>query len=173
MRFKRTMLGIAGVAMVAGLATATLAPASAASPTGPANTAPTAAMSAPLTAGVEDSATASFACEPGALCGWLDSSGTGPGCYWQGNFGDWMDWGCGNTVSAIKNNANFWDDYAAVDLYYGPNYTGAHACISAGSFWDLGSGEYHFTYGQGEAGFGDNVNNNVRSHRWVHYCSQG
>jgi hypothetical protein len=106
----------------------------------------------------------------GNLYAYNDPNQSGTHCAWSGNAGTWG--ACENEASFLWNNGYAGID--AVDLYWGEFNTGAHACISRGDVWrDLSNGQYHFTYGQGLAGFGDNVNDNIASHRWVDYCSQG
>jgi hypothetical protein len=97
--------------------------------------------------------------------------GGGRTCSWVGNADTWGS--CRNLVSDIWNNG-YPGGNDAVDLYWGVNATGAHACLSQGDRWpDLINDPQHFTYGAGQGGFGQSLNNNVSSHRWVDYCSQG
>ncbi|WP_030378466.1 MULTISPECIES: hypothetical protein [unclassified Streptomyces] len=97
--------------------------------------------------------------------------GGGRECKWLGNSDNWGT--CRNLTSDIWNNG-YAGGLDAVDLYTAPNAGGAHACISQGDRWiDTTTGEYRFTYGAGLEQFGASVNNNISSHRWVDYCSQG
>ncbi|MFF3591710.1 peptidase inhibitor family I36 protein [Streptomyces sp. NPDC002387] len=106
----------------------------------------------------------------GYLYAYNDPELEGTRCRWAGSAGTWGS--CENEASSLWNNSYYGID--AVDLYWGEFHTGAHACISRGDIWgDLSGGQYHFTYGQGLSGFGDNVNDNIASHQWVEYCSQG
>ncbi|MEV0912674.1 hypothetical protein [Streptomyces hokutonensis] len=105
----------------------------------------------------------------GKLHVWNDPEATGTECTWTGSAGTWG--ACENKGSTIWNNG--YSGIDAVDLYWGEFHTGAHACISRGDWWETAGGTYHFTYGQGLQGFGDNVNDNIASHQWVDYCSQG
>ncbi|MCS0603577.1 hypothetical protein NX794_20510 [Streptomyces sp. LP11] len=118
-----------------------------------------------------DSASRGAAAADGLLHAWTDPYGGGTPCFWGGNADTWGP--CRNKASDIWNNG-----YAvtldAVDLYWGLNATGAHACIGRGDSWNnLPSGQWRFTYGSGLGGFGQSVNDNISSHRWVDYCSQG
>lgn len=97
--------------------------------------------------------------------------GGGRECKWLGNSDNWGT--CRNLTSDIWNNG-YAGGNDAVDLYTAPNAGGAHACISQGDRWiNTTTGEYRFTYGAGLEQFGASVNNNISSHRWVDYCSQG
>ncbi|MFJ9817287.1 hypothetical protein ACIRU3_18820 [Streptomyces sp. NPDC101151] len=112
-----------------------------------------------------------LAAADGRLHVYTQPNGGGNTCSWLGNADSWGS--CRNLVSDIWNNG-YAGGNDAVDLYWGLNATGAHACISQGDRWpDLTTGRYHFTYDSGKPGFGDSLNNNVSSHRWVDYCSQG
>ncbi|MFJ4878452.1 hypothetical protein ACIP93_25050 [Streptomyces sp. NPDC088745] len=113
----------------------------------------------------------STAAADGLLHAWTDPYGGGTPCFWGGNADTWGP--CRNKASDIWNNG-YATTLDAVDLYYGLKATGAHACISRGDSWNnLPSGKWRFTYGAGQGGFGQSVNDNISSHRWVDYCSQG
>ncbi|MFE9764363.1 hypothetical protein ACFYPC_07495 [Streptomyces sp. NPDC005808] len=124
-----------------------------------------------LDAGSQGTGSAQLVAADGKLHVYTQPYGGGLECSWTGNSNDWGS--CRNLTSDIWNNG-----YAggpdAVDLYTAPNAGGAHACISQGDRWyDTKSGTYRFTYGAGLEQFGASVNNNISSHRWVDYCSQG
>ncbi|WP_405824355.1 hypothetical protein OG241_45280 [Streptomyces sp. NBC_01390] len=124
-----------------------------------------------LDAGSQGTKSAQLASSDGFLHVYTQPNGRGRECKWDGNSDNWGS--CRNLTSDIWNNgyAGFLD---AVDLYTAPNAGGAHACISQGDRWsDTTTGNYRFTYGAGLSQFGASVNNNISSHRWVDYCSQG
>lgn len=137
---------------------------------------PSTASAAPAPTGASGthrsgSAPGGAAAADGLLHAWTDAYGGGTPCFWGGNSDNWGP--CRNKASDIWNNG-----YAvtldSVDLYWGVSATGAHACISRGDSWNnLPSGQWKFTYGAGLGGFGKSVNDNISSHRWVDYCSQG
>ncbi|MEU8706636.1 hypothetical protein [Streptomyces sp. NPDC048565] len=107
----------------------------------------------------------------GLLHAWTDAGGRGHHCTWGGPSDNWGT--CRNAASDIWNNGTA-VTLDAVDLYWGTSGTGAHACISRGDSWNNLPVDIHkFTYGQGLGGFGESVNDNISSHRWVDYCSQG
>ncbi|MFF0158492.1 hypothetical protein ACFYRY_13295 [Streptomyces sp. NPDC005263] len=107
----------------------------------------------------------------GYLHVWTDPHGGGTPCFWSVNADDWGP--CTNKASDIWNNG-YEARNDAVDLYWGAGATGAHACISRGDSWpDLTTDQYRFTYDSGKKGFGQSVNDNIHSHRWVDFCSQG
>ncbi|MET9089249.1 hypothetical protein ABZX77_46540 [Streptomyces sp. NPDC004237] len=112
-----------------------------------------------------------LAAADGNLHVWTQPHAGGHHCAWSGNSDNWGT--CRNLTSDIFNNG-YPGGLDAVDLYWGTSATGAHACISQGDSWpDTTTGQYRFTYGEGQGGFGQSVNNNISSHRWVDYCSQG
>ncbi|MFF4785874.1 hypothetical protein ACFY3E_31725 [Streptomyces griseorubiginosus] len=114
---------------------------------------------------------AQLASADGFLHVYTQPYGGGRECKWSGNSNDWGS--CRNLTSDIWNNG-YAGGLDAVDLYTAPNAGGAHACISQGDrWWDTTTGNYRFTYGEGLEQFGKSVNNNISSHRWVDYCSQG
>ncbi|WP_055526495.1 peptidase inhibitor family I36 protein [Streptomyces graminilatus] len=124
-----------------------------------------------LDAGSHGTKTARLASADGFLHVFTQPNGRGHECKWEGNSNNWGS--CRNLTSDIWNNGYFGGN-DAVDLYTAPNAGGAHACISQGDRWsDTTTNQYHFTYGAGLEGFGASVNNNISSHRWVDYCSQG
>ncbi|WP_405590759.1 hypothetical protein [Streptomyces sp. NBC_01190] len=132
---------------------------------------PTTASAQSTAAGSGRAAPRSAQAADGLLHAWTLPGGGGTPCFWGGNSDNWGP--CRNAASDIWNNG-----YAvtldAVDLYWGLNATGAHACISRGDSWNnLPSGQWKFTYGAGLGGFGQSIDNNISSHRWVDYCSQG
>lgn len=116
-------------------------------------------------------ASRSTAAADGLLHAWTDPFGGGTPCFWSKSVDDWGP--CRNKASDIWNNG-YATTFDAVDLYYGRAGTEAHACISRGDSWNnLPSGKWKFTYGAGKKGFGKSVNDDIASHRWVDYCSQG
>ena len=124
-----------------------------------------------LDAGSQSTATARLASADGYLHVYTQPYGGGRECKWSGNSDNWGS--CRNLTSDIWNNG-YAGGLDAVDLYTAPNAGGAHACISQGDSWpDTTTGTYRFTYGAGLDQFGKSVNNNISSHRWVDYCSQG
>ncbi|WP_328683682.1 hypothetical protein OG226_34335 [Streptomyces sp. NBC_01261] len=124
-----------------------------------------------LDAGAQSTATARLASGDGYLHVYTQPYGGGRECKWSGNSDNWGS--CRNLTSDIWNNG-YAGGLDAVDLYTAPNAGGAHACISQGDSWpDTTTGQYTFTYGAGLSQFGKSVNNNISSHRWVDYCSQG
>ena len=123
-----------------------------------------------LDTGTQKTATAQLAAD-GYLHVYTQPYGGGRECKWSGNSDNWGS--CRNLTSDIWNNG-YAGGFDAVDLYTAPNAGGAHACISQGDRWyDTTTGNYTFTYGAGLSQFGKSVNNNISSHRWVDYCSQG
>ncbi|WP_405839421.1 hypothetical protein [Streptomyces sp. NBC_01518] len=123
-----------------------------------------------LDAGTQKTAAAQLSGD-GYLHVYTQPYGGGRECKWSGNSDNWGS--CRNLTSDIWNNG-YAGGLDAVDLYTAPNAGGAHACISQGDSWpDTTTGEYRFTYGAGLEQFGKSVNNNISSHRWVDYCSQG
>ncbi len=137
---------------------------------GAATAAPAAAAPVPERAPAPAAVTAAGNCANGTLCVWHDVF-SGPSCYWSGNFADWNDYNCGNKVSSIRNNGDPRFKNDAVALYYGPNHTGAYACIGSRDTWDLQNDVYRFDHGGFWAdGYGQNVNNNIRSHKWIDHC---
>ncbi|MEU3827066.1 hypothetical protein GT045_27355 [Streptomyces sp. SID486] len=118
-----------------------------------------------------DRASRSAAAADGLLHAWTDPFGGGTPCFWEYNSDNWGP--CRNKASDIWNNG-YATTLDAVDLYSGVAGTEAHACISRGDSWNnLPSGQWRFTYGAGLPQFGKSVNDNISSHRWVDYCSQG
>ncbi|MFF5299917.1 hypothetical protein ACFY5F_11170 [Streptomyces sp. NPDC013161] len=123
-----------------------------------------------LDAGTQKTAAAQLSGD-GYLHVYTQPYGGGRECKWSGNSDNWGS--CRNLTSDIWNNG-YAGGFDAVDLYTAPNAGGAHACISQGDRWyDTTTGNYTFTYGAGLSQFGKSVNNNISSHRWVDYCSQG
>ncbi|WP_405764352.1 hypothetical protein [Streptomyces sp. NBC_01538] len=125
-----------------------------------------------LEAGSQGTATAkSVQAADGRLYAWTDPHGRGTVCFWTVNADNWGP--CRNAASDIWNNG-YATRFDAVDLYTAPNGGGAHACISRGDSWpDLTTHQYRFTYGEGLEHFGHTVNDDISSHRWVDFCSQG
>ncbi|MFE9448385.1 hypothetical protein [Streptomyces sp. NPDC006739] len=124
-----------------------------------------------LESGAQGAKAPRLASADGYLHVFTQPNGGGRECSWAGNSDNWGS--CRNLTSDIWNNG-YAGGNDAVDLYWGLNATGAHACISQGDRWnDTTQDDYHFTYGAGLGGFGATVNNNISSHRWVDYCSQG
>ncbi|MDQ1037569.1 hypothetical protein QFZ75_003985 [Streptomyces sp. V3I8] len=120
--------------------------------------------------GSQDTRSARLASSDGYLHVYTQPYGSGTECKWEGNSNNWG--ACRNLTSDIWNNA-YLGGNDAVDLYTAPDAGGAHACIDAGDRWiDTTTNQYHFTYGAGLEGFGQSINNNISSHRWVNYCSQ-
>jgi hypothetical protein len=114
--------------------------------------------------------TRAVAASDGYLHVYTQPYGRGTECKWEGNSNNWG--ACRNLTSDIWNNA-YLGGNDAVDLYTAPDAGGAHACIDGGDRWiDTTTNQYHFTYGAGLEGYGQSVNNNISSHRWVNYCSQ-
>ena len=123
-----------------------------------------------LDAGTQKTAAAQLSGD-GYLHVYTQPYGGGRECKWSGNSDNWGS--CRNLTSDIWNNG-YAGGLDAVDLYTAPGAGGAHACISQGDrWWDTTTGNYRFTYGAGLDQFGKSVNNNISSHRWVDYCSQG
>ncbi|MER7927968.1 MULTISPECIES: hypothetical protein [unclassified Streptomyces] len=123
-----------------------------------------------LDAGTQKTASAQLSGD-GYLHVYTQPYGGGRECKWSGNSDNWGS--CRNLTSDIWNNG-YAGGLDAVDLYTAPSAGGAHACISQGDrWWDTTTGNYRFTYGAGLDQFGKSVNNNISSHRWVDYCSQG
>jgi hypothetical protein len=142
-----------------------------------ASTAAVAALFSPMSSasalesGVQTAAAPRPAAADGYLHVYTQPNGRGHECKWLSNSDNWGT--CRNLTSDIWNNG-YAGGFDAVDLYTAPNGGGAHACIGQGDRWnDTTTGDYRFTYGAGLEQFGASVNNNISSHRWVDYCSQG
>lgn len=84
-----------------------------------------------------------------------------------GNDADWDASGGGFSDARDKAssvlNAGYTGDLSAVKFYWLQNYEGGYACISAGEFFVDDLSRNKFTNGY-------NVNNNIRSHKWVNSC---
>jgi hypothetical protein len=82
---------------------------------------------------------------------------------------------CTNNLSEVDNDGYTY--YGYVNLFWGPNYTGAYACISPGDFWVqsghwAGSNGPPVTFSRGSGpGKGESIWNNVASIQWVSRCS--
>jgi hypothetical protein len=163
MKLKTLILAVAGLLLAAGLGTAGLTSASAE----PAAQPERAVAAAPA---ADPAVTASAYCKWGNLCVWWDVW-NGPHCSWSGNFNDWNAYNCGNKVTSIHNNGAP-AKYDAVALYWGPNHTGAWTCIPRGAKWNLRDETHVFNRvaGGNGAGFWQNINDNVRSHKWIDHC---
>jgi hypothetical protein len=81
--------------------------------------------------------------------------------------GDAGNWGvrCANNNMTAFNNGNWCTGCQDVNIYWGPNQSGAYRCLGRGGFllyMDLD----HFDRG-GPAGLGEAMGNNSVSHRWT------
>lgn len=133
--------------------------------------APAASASAPLDAGQQLAPTGTTA--DGRLHAWEHPRAGGVHCSWPGNDDEWATCDGGNLAnkaSDIYNNgyANTYDD---VNLYYNPSWGGAYACLGRGDSWNnLPQQDVRFTWWPGMSGHNKQINDNVRSHRWVQSC---
>jgi hypothetical protein len=138
-----------------------------------------AAMLAAIAAGTLATATAAMAADGYVYAydqpyGW---SRGGDACRWYGNDTDWGNCSWYGRTLSMKNRASaLWNNgyaggYDKVNFYWGTGYYGAWACLGVGDYWaDLPLGREHFTWGAGKPGYGQVVNNNVASHKWVTQC---
>jgi hypothetical protein len=105
--------------------------------------------------------------------------------YWQGFYCGWVgndtDWStcydnAGDLHNMLNQASSLWNNgyaggYDKVNFYWGKSYYGAWACLGVGDYWaDLPLGREHFTWGPGLPGYGQVVNDNVASHKWVTRC---
>ncbi|MBB5857560.1 hypothetical protein ACFQ05_18300 [Amycolatopsis umgeniensis] len=92
----------------------------------------------------------------------------GADCHWSNNAPSWGD--CTNNVNAVFNNG-YMATNDKVNLYWGASYAGAWACIGRGdTWWPLSSGQWIFSWGPGRSGYGQSVQDNIASSKWVSYC---
>lgn len=104
---------------------------------------------------------------------------SGKYCGWVGNDTNWTTCSGGGVAQNLRNQASsLWNNgYSGgnddVNFYWDTGYSGAWACLGTGDYWaDLPLGVEHFTWGPGLGGYGDTLNNNISSHKWVSYCGQ-
>ena len=97
---------------------------------------------------------------------WNNASFRGTRCRWAGNAANWGR--CRNRASSALNNG-YLATYDDVNVYWGANYGGAWHCVVRGR--RLHNMEYdRFNRGRGRPGFGQVMNDNASSHRWVRSC---
>ncbi len=126
----------------------------------------TAATLAPVGAQAATPAASAPAAADGFLYAWEHAHAGGAHCRWNKENANWA--GCRNRVSDVWNNG-FPGRLEAVRLYYGLAMTGSWVCLQQGeSIPDLKAAGTLFT-GPG-AGQGQEVNDNVSSHKWVDAC---
>jgi hypothetical protein len=114
----------------------------------------------------------SFSCGDGYVYAWdniwNDDNYATISCRWYNDDPNWQN-DCGNFRSyagAIQNNSAHGN---SVNLYFHPDYTGAWACLGSGSVWrDLRYN--YFSWGAGLDGYGQALNNEVASSKWVRSC---
>ncbi|MFF3670793.1 hypothetical protein [Microtetraspora malaysiensis] len=103
----------------------------------------------------------------GKYCRWADDDGAWTTCYDGGGHEVNME----NQASQMFNNG-FPGGYDTVRVFWGRAYTGAWRCLAPGNHWDdLPLGRETFNGGgSSKAGYGQSLNDNVASHRWVNGC---
>jgi hypothetical protein len=128
------------------------------------------AVSAPAQAGSPSSERSGsnfgISAADGYFYAWTGTYRTGTTCRW---FGDSDHWGsCRNTASSAENRG-YAGPYDDVNVYWGTSATGAWTCMANGGYWlDLTLCIEWFN--NGSPGWGECVNNNASSHRWVNSC---
>lgn len=107
--------------------------------------------------------------------------GKGEYCRWSGNDSNWETCkdgdgdsvyeGMYNRASQMFNNG-FPVGYDDVNVYWGLSYEGAYRCLARGNHWDdLPLNRETFNHrGTNGRGYGESLNNNVASHKWVNSC---
>jgi hypothetical protein len=86
---------------------------------------------------------------------------------------------CSNSLTSYANDGKPCSGCQDVRLYWGPNYTGAWACITPGWYWAqpglFGATANHapltFSFGSTLSGYGQSVWLNVASLKWTGTCS--
>lgn len=86
---------------------------------------------------------------------------------------------CANSLDSYFNDGKPCGGCQDVRLYWGPNYTGAWACITPGWYWSApglwGNAANHapltLSFGSSLSGYGQTVLLNVASMRWTGTCS--
>ncbi|MFI7462293.1 hypothetical protein [Nonomuraea sp. NPDC049646] len=104
--------------------------------------------------------------------------GQGKYCRWLIYDASWADCLNGeNQTISMENQASqmfnngFPGNYDVVKLFWGRSYTGAWRCLAPGNHWDnLSLGRETFNGGAGLSGYGQALNDNVASHKWVEAC---
>lgn len=141
MKRNRLALAAAGGALALGASLAT--------GTGTANATPVSAQAA------------WYNCDPGEICVYSGSNGTGAGCWWTGDDPDWLagsiqcSWAdTAKVVSIWNRGTGSAGSYRHVKFYHQANYTNYYACAAQG--------------------FKDNTGPDggvwLRSHKWVTTC---
>ena len=160
---QKAALVLAAAGTAVGLGTV-LAPAASAAPA-PAPV-PGASSAQAATAAAAPNATA-LAPADGYFYAYADSNYGGKYCRWVGNDTDWSSCSPGgnlrNQASSLWNNgyAGSFDD---VYVYWGLSYGGAYACIGNGLAY---SNLSNYVFPVGGSGVGENMNDNISSHKWV------
>ncbi|MER6575924.1 hypothetical protein [Nonomuraea sp. NPDC001023] len=181
----RTIISVAAGLAVAGLAAVLPAGQAVADDTAPAaSTSSTSSPSSP-SSGAPADGTAENTVTPADLLipdGFFYAAehpnGLGKYCRWLLYDTSWADCLNGeNQTISMENQASqmfnngFPGGYSVVKLYWGRNYTGAWRCLASGNHWDnLSLGRETFNGGAGLSGYGQSLNDNVASHKWVDAC---
>jgi hypothetical protein len=112
------------------------------------------------------------AADDGRVYAWEHARAGGALCWWTGHDSSWVDCNGGgmlNRASDLWNNG-FSGGRDEVNFYWGQGWSGAWACLSHGDSWpDLSDG-YIFSWGSDHAGYREEINDNIASHRWVVNC---
>jgi Peptidase inhibitor family I36 len=96
-------------------------------------------------------------CSSGYFCDFIYTNGNHE-CFKSSNTQNrWSDFGCRNVDESLANRTS-----GLVRLYYSPNKAGAWVCLDSG-FYSNNLSPYTFDNGQGRAGYGYPVNNDVAS----------
>ncbi|MCK1796195.1 hypothetical protein MTQ01_09300 [Streptomyces sp. XM4193] len=68
------------------------------------------------------------------------------------------------TTSSVVNKGTYSNGYNVIKFYSGANYTGGHSCLKQSEYYVDNLSRNTFTNGT-------NVNNNIKSHKWVRTAS--
>jgi hypothetical protein len=101
----------------------------------------------------------------GDRCRWFYDDRDWDTCAWAGVRTSMFD-----KATSLHNNG-YASNLAHVNLYFGRGHLGAYRCMPNGTIWlDLVNRPVTFNQNPGEGGYGQSLNNNVASHKWVQRC---
>ncbi|WP_051385565.1 hypothetical protein [Actinokineospora inagensis] len=101
---------------------------------------------------------------------WNDENNGGLSCSWPEDDYNWGD-DCGNfrnRASAVQNNGSTKYNNS-INLYYHTNATGAWACLGPASVWRDLRWNY-FSWGAGQDGYNQSMNDEIAGSKWVRTC---